>query len=260
MSRFLVLMYHMISEPLSERDRRYACPPKLFEKHVRHMLKRGYCFLTLEHLCRAVTDGLSFPKNAVLLTFDDGYADNYDNALPVLERYGVGAVVFLVTGAVGGTNHWMKGRGFSERKMLSWEQVKVMSERGIAFGSHTVTHPRLNEMPPAQVHEELRRSRLHLEDRLGKPVLSLAYPYGAYDDRVKDAAAHTGYGLAFSTRSGFNRKGADPLALRRIEVYGTDAVWRLAQKIRFGMNEASVTFPLKYYWSRVVARWNGKGP
>ena len=258
MSRFLILMYHMISEPMGERDRRYACPPKLFEKHMAYLVKKNYRLVGLDEIYRALINGGSIPDRSVAVTLDDGYADNYENALPILKKYRVPATVFVVTGAVGRTNRWMDGRGFSQRNMLTWEQVKALSDHGVALGSHTVTHPRLNEISPAAVMKELLLSRRAIEERLGKPVLSFAYPYGVFDPRVQEAVARAGYGLACSTRSGFNRQGADPLALRRIEVYGTDRVWRLAQKIRFGMNDASVMFPFRYYWSRIAARWKGK--
>jgi len=259
MSRFLVLMYHMVSEPKEPPDARFACPPALFERHMAYLVRRGFRVVSLEEIYGALTGGLSLPDRSVAVTFDDGYADNYENAWPVLERLGIPATVFLVTGAVGRSNHWMEGRGFSRRRMLSWSQVREMSDRGVSFGSHTASHPRLTELSPMQVEDELVSSRRALEDGLGKPVLSFAYPYGLVNDEVREAVERAGYGLACSTRSGFNRRETDRFLLRRIEVYGTDRVWRLAQKLTFAMNDASPFFPLKYYWNRALARWIGKG-
>ncbi len=258
MSRFLVLMYHMVSEPKEPRDARFACPPKLFEKHMAYLARHGFQVVSLEQVYTALSNGHSLPEGSVAVTLDDGYADNYENAWPILERYGIPATVFLVTNAVGFTNQWMEGRGFSRRRMLSWAQVREMSERGVSFGSHTVSHPRLTELSEAHVMEELTGSRRALEDKLGKPVLSFAYPFGLVNETVRQAVARAGYGLACSTRSGFNRHGTDLLLLRRIEIYGTDRVWRLSQKLQFGINEASVLHPLRYYWNRARARWKGK--
>ncbi|MBC7359362.1 MAG: polysaccharide deacetylase family protein, partial [Desulfacinum sp.] len=135
MSRFLVLMYHMVSEPKEPPDARFACPPALFERHMAYLVRRGFRVVSLEEIYGALTGGLSLPDRSVAVTFDDGYADNYENAWPVLERLGIPATVFLVTGAVGRSNHWMEGRGFSRRRMLSWSQVREMSDRGVSFGS-----------------------------------------------------------------------------------------------------------------------------
>ncbi|SMC26327.1 Polysaccharide deacetylase [Desulfacinum hydrothermale DSM 13146] len=258
MSRFLVLMYHMVSEPKEPRDARFACPPGLFRRHMEYLARHGYAWVSLEHIHGALTGGTPLPERAVAVTLDDGYADNYEYAWPVLARYGIPATIFLVTDAVGRTNHWMEGRGFSSRRMLSWSQVREMSDHGVSFGSHTASHPRLTELPAHRVEEELTCSRRVLEDKLGRSVFSFAYPYGLVSEGVRDAVVRAGYGLACSTRSGFNRVETDRFQLRRIEVYGTDGVWRLAQKIRFGMNDASLLYPVKYYWNRALARWNGR--
>jgi len=93
-----------------------------------------------------------------------------------------------------------------------------------------------------------------IEREIEAAVASFAYPYGLFDEQVVEAVAAAGYRAACTTRPGFNRPGIDPLRLRRIEVFGTDAVWRLAQKIRFGCNTSGVTRPMRYYWGRLRAR------
>jgi peptidoglycan/xylan/chitin deacetylase (PgdA/CDA1 family) len=124
----------------------------------------------------------------------------------------------------------------------------------VTIGSHTSTHARLTELPATQVSRELSDSKRQLEDLLGKPVRYFAYPYGLFNPAVRDAAERSGYRAACSTRSGFNREGEDLFLLRRIDVFGSDALWHFKQKLRFGINEAMRTYPLRYYARRVASR------
>ncbi|MBA4260293.1 MAG: hypothetical protein C0446_14105 [Chitinophaga sp.] len=143
---------------------------------------------------------------------------------------------------------------FSERKMLSWPQIKEMTDHGIEFGSHTVSHPRLNELDDEKIEHELTVSKQAIEEHLGKECAHFAYPYGLLTESTKDLVQKTGYKTACSTRSGFNNVERDRLILHRIEVYGNDLAWKLGQKINFGTNEASLLFPLQYYAKRLMSR------
>jgi len=143
---------------------------------------------------------------------------------------------------------------FSERKILSWSQIKEMADYGIEFGSHTVSHPRLNELGDEKVEQELTVSKQTIEEHLGKECAHFAYPYGLLTESTRDLVKNTGFKTACSTRSGFNNAERDPLILHRIEVYGNDPTWKLNQKINFGTNEASLLFPLQYYANRLLTR------
>ncbi|MBW2645064.1 MAG: polysaccharide deacetylase family protein [Deltaproteobacteria bacterium] len=253
MARFIILMYHMISEPRSERERRYACPPTRFAKHMRFLRSQGFNLVSLEAVGRYLRGKESLPERSVAVTLDDGFRDNYDNAFPILREYTIPATVFLTAGMVKKANTRMKARDFPRREMLTWREVEVMAHAGIFFGAHTMRHPRLTELAIKEAVEEISQSKKVIEDRLGRVVDSFAYPYGLFTDETRALVQEAGYALACSTRSGFNKRNTDPYVLRRIEVYGTDILWKLQQKIIFGTNEASVAFPLKYYWNRLKA-------
>ena len=254
MQRFVILMYHMISGPKTAAEVKYACPPKRFEQHLKMLLSAGFKPVSINAIEDYYINQTPLPENAFLITLDDGFEDNYSNAFPILQRYQIPAVIYLATGLVGKTNQWMNTPEFSERKMLSWTQIKAMAGKGISFGSHTVSHPKLTELDDESVGKELVQSKRIIEEQLGVACSHFAYPYGLLTEKTRELVQQAGFKTACSTRSGFNNTDRDPLILHRIEVYGDDATWKLKQKIRFGMNDASRFFPLKYYSSRLLAR------
>ena len=198
--------------------------------------------------------GPLYRKKSIVITFDDGFADNYDNAYPVLKEYGFPATIFSVSRFVGRTNEWMQDEGFPRRKLLGWRELKEMSDNGIIIGSHTTTHSLLTEIEPESARQEIMNSKYELEDSLEKPVHFFAYPYGGLNEQIGKFVKEAGYLGACSIRSGFNSEATDPFTLRRIEVYGTDPLWKFVLKLRFGSNEASLVLPFRYYWSRVLDR------
>ena len=254
MQRFVILMYHMISGPQTVADTRQACPPKLFEKHLKLLLKAGYTPISIDQIEKYYSEKIPLPDKAVLITLDDGFEDNYLNAFPLFQHYNISAVIYLATGLIGQTNKWMPAPTYSRRKMLSWMQIKEMSGYGIHFGSHTVTHPKLTELDDDRVSYELAESKQIIEDRLGVECRHFAYPYGLLTEKTRELVWQAGFKTACSTRSGFNNAERDPLILHRIDVYGDDSCWQLQQKITFGINNASLFYPLKYYYNRCIGK------
>jgi peptidoglycan/xylan/chitin deacetylase (PgdA/CDA1 family) len=254
MSRFCILMYHMVADPRSAEERRYACPPRRFASHMRALGKNGYVPVSLGQVHHHLTGGRKLPERAVAVTFDDGFADNYTDAFPVLQRFQIPAAIFLTVSTLGAENRWMSANGYPKRAMLDWSQVREMHAAGIGFGSHTLSHPRLSTLGRAAARAEINGSKQALEDKLGASVDWFAYPHGDWSGETVELVREAGHSLACSTRSGFNPADVNPLLLRRIEVYGTDPTWKLMQKLRFGTNDAGVIEPLKYYWRRAAAR------
>ena len=254
MSRFTILMYHMISSPKTAEEARYACPPAQFEQHLRYLKSSSHTPVSLDQIEAHLLSGSDLPDNAVAITLDDGFEDNYTNAYPLLKKYNIPATIFLTSGLMGGTNQWMCERGFPERKMLGWQQIEEMDRGKIDFGAHTVSHPKLSELGIEACTKEILQSKQTIEERLGQPCHHFAYPYGLFTEATARVVEHTGFKLACSTRSGFNNSERDPFILHRIEVYGTDPVWKLKQKMTYGLNDASLLFPLKYYSTRVLQK------
>lgn len=171
--------------------------------------------------------------HTVMLTFDDGYADLYDNAFPLLEQFGLKATVFIVTGAVGGMSHWTTDSAYVPRQLLSRAQISEMRRYGVQFGSHSVTHQKLTDLGNTRLRSEVVDSKAMLEDLLGEEVTSFAYPSGRVDERVRGVVAEAGYKIAFTTRPGLNHWG-DPLLLNRAEISEVDTTADFLMKLRTG--------------------------
>lgn len=249
MARVCVLMYHMISDPLTAADSRFCCPAKAFRTHLNYLKKSGMRVIgldrILQHLC-----GDEIKEDAVAITFDDGYLDNYENAFPLLQEFGFPATVFLVTGSIGGTNEWMANRGFSERQMMDWGAVRELADAGVVLGGHTVTHPRLTNLGAEEARQEIGDCAKIISDRTGSAVDQFAYPFGAHDKSLRELVEALGYRLACATNSGFNATGTDPYEIRRLEVIGCDGAAAVRRKIALGSNDGSLQGMLRYYTRR----------
>ena len=244
----------MVCETDDPKERRYCCHPDAFKQQMTHLKNAGYQVVGVDDLLNCIKDGTTLLQKSIAITFDDGFADNYENAFPVLKKYGFPATMFVVSRLVGRTNEWMQEKGFPKRELLEWSRLKEISANGITIGSHTTTHASLTDMDTESARHEIINSKSELEDALGKPVRYFAYPYGRFNQQIEELVAETGYLGACSTRSGFNSKDVNPFAMRRIEVYGTDTLWNFIWKLKFGTNEDNWALPLRYYWSRIVDR------
>lgn len=166
-------------------------------------------------------------RETVILTFDDGYADFYTHAAPILLKHKLRATVFLPTAYVGRTNAWPGQPAWvKEEPLMSWEQIKELAAAGIDFGSHTVNHPDLTTLPPAEVERELAESKREIEQRAGQKVVEhFCYPYGKWNQAVRDATMHH-YKSACSTIAGTVRDTDDHRLLPRVDAhYVRDPRW-----------------------------------
>ena len=189
----LVLCYHGVSE---EWPSDLAIQPGQLDEQISFYLEHGYRPVTFTE---AVTGRAS--EHVISVTFDDAYRSVLELGLPVLAGLGVPATVFAPTSFVGsssplgwdGTAHWASSDWSSEIQTMSWEDLAELAANGWEVGSHTRSHPHLTELSDEQLDDELRGSREDLEEALGVPCTSIAYPYGDCDSRVGLAAARAGY-------------------------------------------------------------------
>jgi peptidoglycan/xylan/chitin deacetylase (PgdA/CDA1 family) len=254
MNRIVILMYHIVAEPLSTQEARYCCAPGNFDAQMRNLKESGVRLLALDEIADAFDGRAQWPDGGVAVTFDDGFADTFTNALPVLVDYSMPATMFVVADRLGAGNDWMSSRGYPKRRLMSASELREMSTAGVTIGSHTCTHPHLPELDAAAKHTEIRDSKARLSDVLGREVTAFAYPYGQFDDDARRVVEGAGYRSACSTRSGFNGPEVDRYLLRRIEVYGRDTLWQFRQKLKFGANDVSAFYPIRYYAGRISAR------
>jgi peptidoglycan/xylan/chitin deacetylase (PgdA/CDA1 family) len=214
-------MYHSVDP----RPSLVTIPPSQFQWQVEWLYRQGYRGIALGEASRCLLNGQDFPERSVVLTFDDGFQSLHSQVFPILRRYGFSATVFLVAEFCGKDNAWEdQPAGIPKMGLLNWDQIEEMARGGIEFGSHTLRHPRLDQISPAVLQEEIIGSKTFLENRLARPVSVFAYPYGRYTEAVKSVvrSAYTG---ACSTRVGLAGPHSDPYALERIEIKYLSHPW-----------------------------------
>lgn len=225
-----VLLYHHINH--HEGDT-VTVTPEVFSGQMRLLADAGYTTITLGELLAMVNGADGCPARAVVITFDDGWLDNYLFACPELQKHGFRAASFLITGRVTaakvGTlpDHLpcheeakrLISNGEAGRVVMDWDLVRTVQRGGLMeFYSHTVTHRRCSDLDTAELAAELTMSKAVLETELGRSCPYLCWPYGDFDDAALRAALAAGYTATFTTVDGFTMPGSDPCRVRRIEV------------------------------------------
>lgn len=180
--------------------------------------RNGYRTVGLGHAAELVRGRKPFPEKSFVLTFDDGYRSVYDEAFPVLNKYGMTATVFLATGDSKGAGADERLTPLNGREMLSWREIREMKCAGIDFGAHTISHPDLTKIETSEMEREIAGSKRIIEDKLGSPVLSFAYPYGRYDGRSIEIARGN-FACACSDELGLLTEESPLYALERVDAY-----------------------------------------
>ncbi|HEY6145559.1 MAG TPA: polysaccharide deacetylase family protein [Solirubrobacterales bacterium] len=228
----LVLAYHSLSDlggdPVLAQ---YGIPPETFAAQLDMLAARGHQFVDLDLLLAAVEGRAPLPAKATLVTFDDAYADLLPAVPEILSRRGIPAVVFAVSGQIGGSNEWDRHLGAPELPLLDAAGLRALTEAGIEIGSHTVNHPQLTKVDEAAVEAELRDSADELEAAGLPRPRSFAYPHGEWNPAIAAAAQAAGYTAAFTIDCGAVRSGSDRNALPRIEVLASDSPKGLRLKL-----------------------------
>lgn len=225
MSSLPILCYHNVAEaPEDARFKLLYVNPERFERQLwtlRRLGLRGVS--TSEGVARLRNDTA---RGCVVFTFDDGYADALATAAPLMRRYGVSATCYVVSGAIGTYNRW-DAEYVGERKLLmSREQLDQWLAAGMEVGSHSLSHPRLNELPQDVAQYEIAESRAALRKMLGVPIEHFAYPFGAFTAGVVESVRRAGYSSAMTVLPGVARASDDRLRLPRILVNGERGLWR----------------------------------
>lgn len=209
-----VLTYHSLDESRSV----LSIAPQAFADQMQILHERGVRVVPISELGSVLKMG-GRSESLVAITFDDGFRSVYQHGFPVLERYGFPATVFLVSDYCGKANSWPGQPMHIERRpLLQWSQIREMSAKGITFGSHTRTHPDLTTVSTRDASEELIASKHAIEDAIGSSIDTFAYPYGAYNNRIKQLAK-THFTLACSATLGFVHSTSDSFALERLDMY-----------------------------------------
>jgi peptidoglycan/xylan/chitin deacetylase (PgdA/CDA1 family) len=214
----LVFMYHRISSDKVPARSRWAVTQSTFRSHLEYLVRNGYSTPRLEDIVSGAYRQRDGGKGSVLLTFDDGYLDNYENAFPLLLEFRFSALIFLVADFSRRVNWWDRSSGLGGAPLLEKHHVQEMDAAGVRFGSHTSTHREMTALSDEELRGETRGSRKVLEDLLGRAVTGFAYPYGIRDRRVVSAVQEAGYTSAFGTSDGPPGFFDDIFQIRRINM------------------------------------------
>lgn len=202
-----VLAYHRVGYTTDY----LTVTPERLATDFQRLQEEGYCTISLEQFQNFQDDrNIDMPDKPLLITFDDGYLDNYENAYPILKSHGMIATFFVITDFL-----WTAGR-------LNPERIVEMAQGGMSFGSHSVTHRPLGELVWDDIKTELVNSKAVLESVLGRTVNAIAYPRGSYNKSVIMIADNVGYKTGFTVREGICVKESPNFELRRIPVFKYD--------------------------------------
>lgn len=215
MPQFPILLYHSIGTSCAPAYRRWMVTPDRFAQQMAYLADNGFHPVSISQLAAMLRNGGAVPEKAVAVTFDDGLRD-FLLALPILERFGFAASLFVVTGYVGKTGRWLAPLGEGERPMLLAEELKELAQRRIEIGAHTHTHPQLDVLPRAAATDEITRSKQVLEDLLATRVRAFAYPHGYGSKTTRSIVRRAGFTVACRVAHALTSPHEHPLALSRI--------------------------------------------
>lgn len=217
--RIPILMYHSISQTHTIKFRPFTVSPAAFAEQMAYLHDQGYTPITVTHFIQSCThSGAVLPERPVIVTFDDGFADFFTNALPVLQRYTFTATLYVSTSFIGGVSSWLRNEGETTRPMLTKKQLQELYAYGIECGGHTHCHPQLDTLPRPQARNEIMQCKEILEQLLGKAVQSFAYPFGYYTAEIQNYVRAAGYTSACAVKHGMSTGESDPFALPRLMV------------------------------------------
>ena len=226
-----ILMYHEVTETPHPKFAKYSVTPRAFAAQMRWLASANYSTISVPTLIAHRTTGASIPRRPIVITFDDGFLDCARNAGPVLTSHGFSATFFVVAGLTGGPSTWLRAERGIELPLMSWDDARELERDGHHCESHSMTHPRLTELSAAACREELTRSRVVIEQELQRDVRCLAYPFGSYNDEVREIAAACGYEAACTVEQGLSTNDDPPLALKRVPVLGGDSLFDFISRL-----------------------------
>jgi peptidoglycan/xylan/chitin deacetylase (PgdA/CDA1 family) len=229
MSGVAILNYHNVAHaPSGAALPKLYVAPEEFARQMRWLKRLGLRGVSLSeglwHLERART------RRVVVLTFDDGYADNLQYAAPILRELGFGATCFIVSGCVGTYNTWDAEKLHVRKPLMDAQQLRSWLAAGFEIGSHTRSHPHLDELDDAQADAEIAGAKADLEHLTGTRIDHFCYPYGSVNARIATRAAAAGYRSAVTTQRGLARAADNRFLLPRVSINGGKGLLRFVLK------------------------------
>jgi len=228
-----ILMYHQVGDfPAMRAHRANYCDRRRFAQQMGLLNALGYRVLDLDQALAGLRGDWAMPARSLVLTFDDGYDNFADQALPILARYGFTATVYVISAWLGQPIQWYSQEPDRPRpRLMDAGRLREIQAAGMTLGSHTVSHARLAEIPPADQRRELLDSKADLEAMLGRPVRHLCYPFGSFDFETLRVARAAGYVSATTCLRGAATPEDHPLVLPRKAISFGDSLLGFAWKL-----------------------------
>jgi len=210
-----VLMYHevavesAIDAVAKEIGSSWITLRKDFKNQINYLSKNGYTSITSDQLVNYISgqsESNGMPLKPVLITFDDGFSGNYEHAFPILQEHDMSATFFITINNIG------------QNLMLTWDQIREMSNNSMSIQSHTLTHPLFSCLDFKNTEKEIVDSKQIIQDNIGKAVNYISLPNGDFNKHYFEIVSDNGFRGGFSSIYGFNGKGTDPFLLRRIDI------------------------------------------
>jgi len=244
LKRLPVLVFHRVVEEIPDGplyDIHFT--RENLDRLMRSIRKMGYETIHFEDL-----SARPIPRKPIILTFDDGYEDNYLHLLPLLQKHGMKAVIYLLGDRTIPHNIWDIPKGAPKVQLMTNDQILEMAKSGwVEFGSHSMTHVDLTQLPPDEMEREIRDCKSSLEGLLGKPVISFAYPFGRFNESVKRGVSEAGYLFGIAVEWSPDDFSDDLMEIRRIclspDAGGVEFFWK-----------TSILFPAFRRWQRRLFR------
>lgn len=204
-----ILIYHSVKPHKGVESaliKYYDVAPESLEKQFRYLRDNGYTVIGLDFLIDALQQTITLPSKSVVLTFDDGWRNQFQYAYPILKKYNYTATFFIFT------------RAIDHQSFLTWDQIKIMDAGGMTIGGHTRTHPYLPDITdPVVLRREIIGGKSIVENRIGHPITLFAYPFGHYNDQIIQIVKEAGYKAARSAYKGIYHTRDDIYTLKGIE-------------------------------------------
>ncbi|MCL4585951.1 polysaccharide deacetylase family protein [Fusobacterium nucleatum] len=232
-----VIMYHRVINN-AENEGVYGTYiyEDMFKKHLQYLKDKNYTVITFKDLDKiGWRNRFEKDRKYIILTFDDGYKDNYDLAFPILKEFNFKATIFLMGSLT--YNEWdAKAGGERKFSLMSVEMIKEMQDYGIEFGAHTFNHPKINTLSNEEIEHQIVDVKKPLEEKIGKEIITFAYPYGILNDYAKEMAKKAGYTFALATDSGSVCLSDDLYQIRRIAIFPNTNLFSFKRKVAGNYN------------------------
>jgi peptidoglycan/xylan/chitin deacetylase (PgdA/CDA1 family) len=245
----VVLMYHSIQAPGKVPNNRWEVSAEKFSEQMKFLKKEGWKTFLFRDLLQVE----KLPAKSVVITFDDGFLDNYDYGFKVLNELEMCATWFIVSGRIGQESNWVGGDG-KKKVILFEDKIVEMFRAGMEIGAHTRNHYSLPDLDASELRDEIYGSKKDLESIIGNTIVSFAYPFGRYNDLCLKLVREAEFLISCTTDTGRFDPNADIHKVRRIPVFSFDTLSSFARKIAFADSDVRWSKMTNYISLRLLER------